>query len=133
LIEAMAAGCVPVASCIRGVTDAIIRPTENGFLFPIGDISAAAAIIRELERDRPTLERMSDAARRSARDRFSIERMASQYADILRQAQAAPAATARPLPLHRWRYPWALRPGLRTFLPKPVKKTLRLWRERLAA
>jgi glycosyltransferase involved in cell wall biosynthesis len=132
VIEAMAAGCVPVASRIGGVTDTILRPGEDGFLFPIGDTRAAADLIRRLARDRMTLERMSEAARRNARDRFSIESMASQYVDIFRQARAAPAATAKPLPLDCWHYPRSLRPGLRTYLPTSVKKSFRLWRERLA-
>lgn len=133
LIEAMAAGCVPVASCIRGVTDTIVRHEHDGFLFPIGDTAAAAQIIRRLAHERPTLAQMSEVARRNVRGRFSIENMAARYADILRQARAAPPRTATPLPLDRWYCPWDLRPGLRTYLPTPVKNNLRLWRERMAA
>ncbi len=77
LIEGMAAGCVPVASHLRGVTDTIVCPEEDGFLFPVGDTKAAADVIRRLARDRTMLERVSAAARRTARNRFSIESMAS--------------------------------------------------------
>ncbi len=46
IIEGMAAGCLPVGSCIRGITDVIEEGTD-GFLCPAGD---AAALKDALER-----------------------------------------------------------------------------------
>jgi glycosyltransferase involved in cell wall biosynthesis len=132
IVEAMAAGCVPVVSRIRGVTDAIVRDGETGFVFPVGEIRAAAATVRRLALDPAALQRISDAARADLQERFAVEAIAAQYAAILSAIRAAPRPIASPLPISRWRYPVGLKPGLRTYLPTGLKNTLRVWRERLA-
>ena len=45
LVESMAAGCAAVASAAPGVTD-VIRPGNNGWLFPIGDDAALAGCLQ---------------------------------------------------------------------------------------
>lgn len=131
LIEAMAAGCVPIVSRIRGVTDAVVEDGVTGFLFPIGNVSAAADAISRLARNRTLLERMSHSGRRDM-NRFCTEAMAASYAAILSSIRTAPPDLSEPLPIDCWRYPPGLKPGLRTYLPTGVKNTLRIWRERLA-
>jgi glycosyltransferase involved in cell wall biosynthesis len=131
LIEAMAAGCVPVVSRIKGVTDAVAEDGVTGLLFPIGSVKAAAEAIRRLAHDRVLLKRMAASCRCSAA-RFSTDAMAASYAAILSSIATAPPNVAKPLPLHDWRYPAGLKPGLRTYLPTEIKNTLRLWRERWA-
>ena len=128
----MAAGCVPIVSRIRGVTDAIVRDGETGFLFPVGEVRAAADAVRRLALDPGALQRMAAAARTDVRESFGVEVMAARYAAILHATRANPRPIAPPLPLERWRYPAGLNPGLRTYLPTGLKNTLRLWRERLA-
>jgi glycosyltransferase involved in cell wall biosynthesis len=130
LAEAMAAGCVPVASRIHGVTDFVIAEGKTGFLVPVGDTAAAAQAILLLARDRERLARMAAAARSSALARFRIEAMAAAYAQVLERVWSATPDIAPPLRLDAWRIPRGLRPGLRTALPAPVKNTLRLLRER---
>ncbi len=132
LVEALAGGCVPVASHLRGVTDFVIERDKTGFLFPIGDVAAAAKLVRVLGRDRPLLARMSQAARTSALARFRPRAMAEAYARLLDTAMASPPVIAQPLAREDWRLPAGLRPGLRTFLPRPVKNRLRLLKERWA-
>jgi glycosyltransferase involved in cell wall biosynthesis len=132
IIEAMASGCVPIASHIRAVTDTIVRDGETGFLFPVGDVRAAAAAVRRLALNRATLQRMSDAARADARERFSVEAMAESYAAILSSIRKSPKSISKPFPLHQWRYPAGLKPSLRTYLPTGLKNMVRGWRERLA-
>jgi glycosyltransferase involved in cell wall biosynthesis len=83
VIEAMASGCVPIASRIRAVSDTIVRDGETGFLFSVGDVRAAAAAVRRLALDRAALQRMSDAARADVQERFAVEAMAARYAAIL--------------------------------------------------
>jgi len=51
LVEAMACGCVPVASAIHGVTDTIVDDGGTGRLFPIGDWQRAADCIVRLTAD----------------------------------------------------------------------------------
>lgn len=132
MVEAMAAGCVPVASRIKGVTDHVVQDGQNGLLFPIGDPEAAARAIERLAGDPETLARMSGAARRATDVRFALATMADAYRDVLRAVTATPPPIAEPLPIGRWRYPQGLKPGLRALLPADVKAWLRLWRERLA-
>jgi glycosyltransferase involved in cell wall biosynthesis len=133
IVEAMAAGCVPVVSRIRGVTDTIVTDGEDGFLFPVGDVGAAGAIVRRLADDRALLARLAAAARQRAAGRFGLPQQAAAYARLIREVMARPPAAPPPLPWDTWSYPAGLRPGLRTWLPEPVKNVLRTWRERRAA
>jgi glycosyltransferase involved in cell wall biosynthesis len=131
LLEAMTAGCVPVASRIRGVTDYAVADGRTGFLFRIGDTRAAADRLVQLGRDRRELASMSDAARHDARARFGTEEQASAYERLIGQVRSAPRRVRPPLPIERWRLPYGLRPGWWRILPAPVKDLLRTGRERL--
>jgi glycosyltransferase involved in cell wall biosynthesis len=130
LVEAMAAGCVPVATRIAGVTDEIVTDTHDGILFRPGDTRAAAQAISLLSHDLARLRSMSKAARRTVNDRFTIQTMAAQYLDLIRTIYSAPPPIAPPLELEDWRLPSAMRSGLRTYLPTSVKNLLRIWHER---
>ncbi len=131
LVEAMASGCVPVASHLRGVTDTIVENGVNGFLFPVGNYTAAANAIARLAADRDLLERMSGAAREVVPRRFSIGQMASRYYDIINSLVTARPGISPPLDIEDWSTPAGLRPGLRTYVPLPIKNWLRVVRERL--
>ena len=130
LIEAMAAGCVPVASRISGVSDSIIENGKSGFLFPTGDMRKAADIISHLSRDRSLLEHISANARAAVGGRYSLERQSLSYNELIRKTLQSPSCLLPPIPLNKWRVPAGLRPGLRTHLPTCTKNTLRVWRER---
>lgn len=132
LAEAMAAGCVPVASRIRGVTDTVVEDGVTGFLFPVGDISAAADAIRRLRGNPVLWQVMSRDGPNAMRERFSIERMARDYGSLLVRLDREPPGIAPPLPLEKWRMPRGLRGGLRSHLPTPIKNWLRGIRERAA-
>src|SRR4051794_6465440 len=133
LAEAMAAGCVPVASAIRGVTDVLIDHGRTGLLFPVGDLDRAAEEIRRIVAESGLLERLAAAAKAEAASRFDSDRAAGAYAGLLRTLRGDPPAIAEPLPLHRWRYPRGLADGaLRRFIPRRVKNLLREIRERIA-
>ena len=127
LIEAMAAGCVPVASHIHGVTDYVVREGETGLLFPIGDTAAAAEAIRRLHRDRPLWARLSEEARRDVHERFSVETVGASYASLLRELRANPPAIQPPLDPRDWSYPREFSQGLKRFIPERVKESLRVW------
>jgi glycosyltransferase involved in cell wall biosynthesis len=133
LVEALAAGCVPVASFLRGVTNFAIDEGKTGFLFPVGDVAAAARCIELLGRDRAQLWRMSQLARATALSRFRPDAMASSYRQVVERVTQDPPPIAKPLRQTDWRLPQGLRPGLRTFLPAPVKNSLRHLRERWAS
>lgn len=125
VVEAMAAGCVPVASRIHGVTDWIVRDGEDGLLFPVGSAGRAADCIALLERDRSLLLALSGAARRSARHAFPRTAMVEGYRRLLEGIRAEPPSVDAPLDLAAWRMPKGLRDGLRSRLPQPVKNFVR--------
>lgn len=128
IIEAMAAGCVPIVSRIRGVTDEIITDGENGLLFPIGDTRRAAACISQLNEDRKLLARMSANARDSVKELFRQATNAKAYAELIIRIQNNPPKIATPLDIENWSLPRQLRPSLRSYLPKNIKNFLRTLR-----
>lgn len=73
LVEAMATGLPVVASDIGGIKD-IVRPGENGFLIPVGDVQALAEAIALLCHDPEMRRRMGAAGRRVAL-RYGSEEM----------------------------------------------------------
>lgn len=131
LVEALASGCVPVASRLRGVTDFIVDTGSTGFLFPVGEVRMAAKFLRELAEDRGLLARMSAAGRASAFSRFQTETMAAAYAEVIDDVMTRPASIAPVLRREDWRMPKGLRRGWRTALPAPIKDRLRGLRERI--
>jgi glycosyltransferase involved in cell wall biosynthesis len=133
LVEAMSAGCVPVASHIAGVTDAIVAHGSSGHLFPVGHTRAASAAIDSLAADPSQLRTMSRSAVVSVREKFGLDRFADGYRELFTQLADTPPAIPPARDLARWDTPPGLRPGLRTRLPVPVKNLARQWRERLAA
>lgn len=132
LVEAMAMGCVPVVSHIRGVTDSIVSDGHDGLLFPVGDTKAAARQIARLEHDRGLLRSISAAGRATARGGFGLATMADRYHGLLRRLAAEPPKIAAPLNLADWEMPSGLHAGLRTYLPTPVKNVLRRLKESAA-
>lgn len=132
LVEAMAAGCVPVVSRIRGVTDWIVEDDRSGLLFPIGDVNRAAAQILRLDRDRPFLRSLAEAGRQRAARDFGPQAMADAYRSLLERLRADPPPVAAPLDLDEWEMPKGLRDSLRSQVPVPVKNFLRRMRESLA-
>jgi len=63
LVEAMAAGVVPVASDIPSGVAELVEPGRTGLLAPVADVAAFAAAIASLARDPDRLEAMSRRAR----------------------------------------------------------------------
>ncbi len=132
LVEAMACGCVPLASHIKGVTDFLIDDGRTGFLFPVGDMATAAAQVRRLMARPELLAEMSIAAQGVIQKRNSVERLGEAYHSLLMQLVAQPPVVASPMDLENWKVPLGLRSGLRTFLPQRVKNMLVVLRERFA-
>jgi glycosyltransferase involved in cell wall biosynthesis len=131
LIEAMAGGCVPVASRIRGVTDFVVEDGRTGLLFPVGAVGAAADWIVRLDRDRSLLASLSRAARDAVASKFTASEQASRYAELLHRVMESPQPLPKPLPLERWQVHRGLLPGWWSRLPLPLKNALRVVRERL--
>ncbi len=132
LMEAMATGCVPVTSRLRGVTDDLVADGRTGFLFPVGDTAAAARALGRLHADPALLGAMAAEARAEAAACFRVDVLGAAYHGAIRRAAAGPPPAAAPLDLAQWRLPAGLRPSLRTYLPAPVKNWFRTLKERIA-
>jgi glycosyltransferase involved in cell wall biosynthesis len=77
VVEAMAAGRPLVATDVGGVRDAVTDGV-TGLLVPDDDDTAFAAALERLRGDSPLAERLGQAGRREAEDRFSEEVVLSQ-------------------------------------------------------
>jgi glycosyltransferase involved in cell wall biosynthesis len=131
VVEGMAAGCVPVASRIAGVTDWIIRDELTGLLCRIGDEKEFAARIAHLSREREQLKAMASRAQGEVRARFSPEKMAEAYAGVFRYALSNGRRGCRRVDLENLVYDpmttW------HQFIPALLKDRLRPLLERLRA
>ena len=77
-LEGMACGVPPVATQVGGVPELITHGVD-GFLEPVGDIAAQAARVVELLTDDELHRKMSEAARRTAEERFATSIVIPQY------------------------------------------------------
>jgi N-acetyl-alpha-D-glucosaminyl L-malate synthase BshA len=77
-LEAMASG-VPVVSSNAGGLPEVVDDGETGFMAPVGDVEAMAEGAIRILRDGATWRRFSEAARRSAVERYSVGRVIPQY------------------------------------------------------
>jgi len=131
LLEAMASGCVPVASLIKGVTDTSVTDGRDGLLFPIGHKAAATSALRRLAGDRALLRRLSAAGVETATTRFTHERQMATYADLIRRLDGARPPVAPAEDMARWTMAPGFAPRLRSHVPRPLKLWLRTAAERL--
>jgi glycosyltransferase involved in cell wall biosynthesis len=96
LIEAMAAGCVCVASAVGPVVE-IVRDGVDGFLVPAGDPVALAGAVLQAIDDTPRRKSLAAAAAESAARRFdpgeAARRLQAIYEGVL--AVSATPSTAR--------------------------------------
>jgi glycosyltransferase involved in cell wall biosynthesis len=82
LLEAMAAGVVPVISDLASGIRDVVDPGVNGFRPPPEDPAAFAAAIATLAADRERLEAMGRAARATVVARFDASRTVEGYQDL---------------------------------------------------
>jgi glycosyltransferase involved in cell wall biosynthesis len=75
LLEAMAAGCVPVATRLAAIPD-VMRHGEHGLFVPLREPRALARAFAALDDDRERLARMALACRRRVRARYTAQRLA---------------------------------------------------------
>jgi len=125
LIEGMAAGCVPVASLLPGVSDFIVENGKTGFLSPVGDIDRFAASIIALHHDRQRMHDMGNAAAQAVHERFSQERMAAEYARLLDSVMAMPLIELPPRPWGQFVEPMIDPRRWHSFVPRSFKQFAR--------
>lgn len=92
LLEAMAAGVVPLATPVGAVPD-VVAEGEHGLLVEPRDARAIAEAIEKLAADKAALARMSAACRKRIAAAYSIERVAKDFAELYWGLSAARAPT----------------------------------------
>jgi glycosyltransferase involved in cell wall biosynthesis len=93
-LEAMALGKPVVLSEIGGAAE-MIRPGENGFLFPVGDTGALVDRLARLV-DHRERERMGSRARAKVQALFSETTMVDRYEQLLAELCQVGAGAVRP-------------------------------------
>jgi glycosyltransferase involved in cell wall biosynthesis len=81
LLEAMAAGVVPIVTRVGGIPD-VVEEGVHGAFVPVGDADAIARAIETLAHDRAALARMSAACRKRIAAVYSIQRVAAGFAGL---------------------------------------------------
>lgn len=130
VLEAMAAGCAPVVSDIRGSLRVIVDDGRAGLPARVGDAADFARAIGELAGDRAKLQAIQQQAWRRARETYSLERMADRYAESFRTVLGEPDRRAPVMDLADYTIPKAFQPTWRTLIPRPLKNFIRTWMER---
>ena len=130
LIEAMAGGCVPVASRLPGITDWIIQDGVDGLLFPIGDIRRAAKQLLGLLTNRHRLNEFRKRSREGV-SRYSLDWMAEKYFQLFCELQSAPLQSHPAENLDNCQLAAGLKPAWWYKLPDPIKNHLRIVREKI--
>lgn len=99
--EAMAAGCVPVVADMKSGISELLTSGENGLIVKGRDYARWAGVLVDLWNDRAALSEMSQRARRTVRDGFTVERIAQQFDELFRQvADEIATGYVRPPALH---------------------------------
>lgn len=88
MIEAMAAGCVPVVSRVASGVDQVIHDGVNGLTFPVGDVAAAADRLARLAEKPSMFTSMSEKALASAIESADMGRYVDGVRSILDAARA---------------------------------------------
>jgi glycosyltransferase involved in cell wall biosynthesis len=93
LLEAMAQGCVPIATDIRSGARQLITQEENGFLVPMGDIAAFTKRLAHLHQDPQRRTAMSERAHATIvtegyRTGDMVARYAALFEAVLRDAKS---------------------------------------------
>jgi glycosyltransferase involved in cell wall biosynthesis len=81
LLEAMAAGAVPIATPVGAIPD-VVTDGVHGLLVPLRDVEAIAQAVARLAADRALLARMSAASRKRIVSGYSIERLAADFSTL---------------------------------------------------
>ena len=92
LLEAMAAGVVPVVTPVGAIPD-VVAEGEHGLIVPPRDAGAIAAAIEKLADDRIAVARMGAACRKRISAGYSIERVAKDFSELYWALCARPAPT----------------------------------------
>jgi glycosyltransferase involved in cell wall biosynthesis len=83
LLEAMAAGCVPIITPVAAIPDVVTSASE-GFLLAPGDIAQLVDAVAQLDDNRDRLADMAQCARRRIAKYYTLTRLAADFDGIYR-------------------------------------------------
>lgn len=132
LLEAMAAGCAPIASDIMGSLRVILGDGQFGKLARVGDAKAFAQHIVALAKDREALRAAQQTAFQRVQSEYSLQKMGDAYAKTFQEVFSSQDSRAPQLSLEQYAISNALKPTWRTLIPKPLKNFIRTWMERFS-
>ena len=136
LIEAMAAGAVPVVHRIRGVTDWIVETGKTGWVVEQGDLTAMTDIIGRLHADHSLLRTVCTAAQQAVSERFHPDTMAQQY-DALFEGLLREDPANEPLPWSAFRparFPRsAMNRFIHAFVPRALRGRIGRWTHKVSS
>ena len=87
MLEAMAAGCVPLVTKVEGVNE-VIEDGINGFCAPIGNIELIADIVERLDNDRKLLANLADQAHKTVLRSFSLDTYTERFSHLIEKITA---------------------------------------------
>lgn len=88
IMEALALRRPVATTYVAGIPE-LVRPQENGWLFPAGSVEALAAVLETvLATPAAELERMGEAGRRRVLERHDVDREAAKLGDYFYEACA---------------------------------------------
>lgn len=125
LLEAMMAGCAPVAWRLEGITDFIIEDGVSGAIVPLGDCRAFAEAVAALAHDPARLQATRAAAAERARSAFATGIAAERYAQLIHAVMQQPPPAWTPLPWSQFQPDPNFKHSWRDWIPKGIKKGLR--------
>ncbi len=88
LLEGMSSGLPVVATEVGGIPE-IVDDGVNGFLVPLKHPEAIAERILELNADPGIRKRLGDAARETVMERYTIDKIVGQYAEVYEEITSA--------------------------------------------
>lgn len=130
VLEAMAEGCVPVLSDIKGLSEVVVEHKVSGFIVPMNSVRAYVQSIVQMARDRSLRERMRSAVLRRVGSRFRLEDSADRYAQLLTGVMRDADQRQKPCSFDDFGVPAGIRPTWRQWVPLSIKRRLRPWAEK---
>lgn len=93
--EAMLCGCPVIVSDRVGARFDLVRKGETGFVFPMGDVGALAALMREVLQSPERLKRVGEAARQRMGSWSPPQNLEATVMALERAIQLQPRSTGR--------------------------------------
>jgi len=89
LLEAMAAGCVPITTPVAAIPD-VMRDGEHGRFVPARNAGALASAVAAFDDDRANLVRMAEAGRRRVLAHYTVARLADDLRNLYESCRDIP-------------------------------------------